>query len=425
MEAGGALSDPHKKIYTLSQLGESLKRTLEQVTYGRAMWFRAEIASLTKSPAGHVYLELVEEHQGQRMASMRGTLWKAQHAEVRKSLGDAADTILAKGSEIVFSGRVQYHPVYGVSLALEEIDLSAMIGEAERRKQATLAALQARGVMELNRGVPLPRLTQKVALIGSPGTSGFRDFGMHLMHNEWRLGFDVNVFSATVQGKEAPSSLIEALGKAQAWNPDAIVMVRGGGSALDLDAFNDFELCLAISQSPRPVLTGIGHETDLSVADLVAHRHFKTPTAVADFLVDRMGGEQSRLAEWSLAMGSRVRQRLSLERERFAKDLQILQLQPQQRLAAERVRLAHAREQLTSTAQHALTQHMQRMKHLASTVDALSPAKTLARGFAIARKAGEAIKNADDLALGDVMTLDFHKGQAEVTVTNVTSPHDE
>lgn len=427
MEVGFPLSAPaeERKIYTLSQLGESLKRTLEQVTQGRALWFKAEISKLTSSPSGHVYLDLVEEVDGQRLAVMRGTLWKSQHAVVREALGDAADQVLAAGSEIVFSGRVNYHPVYGVSLVLEEIDLSAMIGEAERRKQATLATLKAQGALEWNRAVPLPRLVQRVALVGSPGTSGFRDFSMHLLRNEWGVGFDVEVFSATVQGQEAPPSLMAALERAQVWNPDAVVVVRGGGSALDLDAFNDLNLCLAIANCPRPVLTGIGHETDLSVADLVAHRHFKTPTAVADFLVDRLVTERSRLAEMSLAMGQRVQQRLTWERERFAQDLQTLKLQPRQLLAAEALRLSHAREQLTSWAKQALEKHVQRMAHLASTVDALNPDKTLQRGFAVARKDGKAVRDVADLALNDVLNLRFHKGHADVTVTRVTSDPDE
>ncbi len=405
-----------RKIYSLSQLGESLKRTLEQVTQGRALWFKAEIAKVSRSPSGHVYLELVEEVDGRRLAVMRGTLWKSQHDVVRESLGDMADRVLASGTEIVFSGKVNYHPVYGVSLVLEEIDLSAMIGEAERRKQATIAALKAEGAFGVNGELPLPRLAQRVALVGSPGTSGFRDFGVHLLRNEWGVGFEVEVFPATVQGKEAPPTLIAALEKAQAWNPDVVVVVRGGGSALDLDAFNDLELCRAVSRASKPVLTGIGHETDLSVVDLVAHRHFKTPTAVADFLVDRLVAERSQLAEWSLGMGQRVQQRLNWERERLAKDLQTLRLQPRQLLAAEALRLTHARERLASSAQQALERHLQRMAFLASTVDALNPEKTLARGFAVARK---------DLALNDRLNLRFHKGQAEVTVTRVTSDPDE
>ena len=427
MEVGGTLSAPseERKIYTLSQLGESLKRTLEQVTQGRVMWFKAEIAKLTSSPSGHVYLELVEEVENKRLAVMRGTLWKSQHHVVREALGEAADQVLTAGTEIVFSGRVQYHPVYGVSLVIEDIDLTAMMGEAERRKQATIATLKAQGAFEWNRAVPLPRLVQRVALVGSPGTSGFRDFGVHLIQNDWGVGFDVEVFPATVQGKEAPLTLITALERAVAWNPDAVVVVRGGGSALDLDAFNDLELCLAIANCPCPVLTGIGHETDLSVADLVAHRHFKTPTAVADFLVDRLVTERSRLAEWSLAMGQRVQQRLNWERERFAQDLQTLKLQPRQLLAAEALRLSHAREQLSGWAKQALEKHIERMAHLASTVNALNPDKTLQRGFAVARKDGKAVRDAADLALNDVLNLRFHKGHADVTVTRVTSTPDE
>lgn len=414
-----------RKIYSLSQLGESLKRTLEQVTQGRALWFKAEIAKVSRSPSGHVYLELVEEVDGRRLAVMRGTLWKSQHDVVRESLGDMADRVLASGTEIVFSGKVNYHPVYGVSLVLEEIDLSAMIGEAERRKQATIAALKAEGAFGVNGELPLPRLAQRVALVGSPGTSGFRDFGVHLLRNEWGVGFEVEVFAATVQGKEAPPTLVAALERAQAWDPDVVVVVRGGGSTLDLDAFNDLELCRAVARASKPVLTGIGHETDLSVVDLVAHRHFKTPTAVAEFLVDRLVAERSRLADWSLGMGQRVQQRLNWERERLAKDLQTLRLQPRQLLAAEALRLAHARERIASSAQQALERHLQRMAFLASTVDALNPEKTLARGFAVARKDGRAVRDAGDLALNDLLNLRFHKGQAEVTVTRVTSDPDE
>ena len=115
----------------------------------------------------------------------------------------------------MFTGQVNYHAVYGVSLAIQEIDLSAMVGEAERRKQETLSTLKAEGALERNRALPLPSLIQRIALVGSPGTSGFRDFGVHLLRNDWGLGFDVEVFPASVQGKEAPAALIQALLQAQ------------------------------------------------------------------------------------------------------------------------------------------------------------------------------------------------------------------
>lgn len=430
MEAGRTLSpnasqDPTRKIYSLSQLGESLKRTLEQVTHGRELWFKAEIAKLTTSPSGHMYLELVEEAEGVRLASMRGTLWKSQRAKVLESLGESAQHVLSPGTEIVFTANIQYHPVYGISLVIEDIDVSAMIGEAEKRKRETLANLKAQGALEWNKAIALPRLVQRVALIGSPGTSGFRDFGTHLMLNEWGVGFDVEVFPATVQGKDAPGAICLALEKAAACNPDAVVLVRGGGSALDLDAFNNLDLCLAIAQCPHAVLTGIGHETDLSVADLVAHRSFKTPTAVADFLVDRLVNEGGKLAEWRAILGQLGLERLAREREQCAQITQALALHPQQMLAAEALKLSHAREHMASLARQALERHAQKLNHMIDTVQTLSPQNTLRRGFSLVHKDGKSVSDAGSLSVGDVLHLRFHRGSAEVTVSRVSSTSDE
>lgn len=431
MDLGGALNaKPHvsqsaeKTIYTLSQLGESLKRTLERVTEGRALWFKAEISKLTTGPTGHVYLDLVEEKDGRRLAVMRGTLWRGQADVVKAKLGDNADQILQAGSEIVFSGRVNYHAVFGVSLVIEDIDLDAMVGEAERRKQATLATLKKEGALATNGLLPMPRLVQRIALVGSPGTSGFRDFGVHLLRNEWGLGFDVEVFPTSVQGKHAPAEIVAALEAAAASVPDVVVLVRGGGSALDLDAFNDLELCRAISRCPIPVLTGIGHESDLSVADLVAHTQFKTPTAVADGLVDKMVQAQSLLLEWTGQMSRHTHQRLAWERERLAHLTQTMRLQPDQMLQAKAVQLGHLRERTLSLAQQALERQTQRIGQLHQTVDALKPDNTLARGFSIARHQGKAVKDAALLSKDDVIDLQFHQGRATAVVTSVTSNQD-
>ena len=366
-------SEP-KKIYTLSQLGESLKRTLEQVTHGRTMWFKAEIAKLSKSPEWTRLPGTGGRSRGQRLAMMKGTIWKTQHAAIRKELGEAADQVLAKGTEIVFTGQVNYHAVYGVSLVIQEIDLSAMVGEAERRKQETLNTLKAEGALERNKALPLPSLIQRIALVGSPGTSGFRDFGVHLLRNDWGLGFDVEVFPASVQGKEAPAALIQALLQAQTAQPDVIVVVRGGGSALDLDAFNDLGLCRAIlKHAParphghRPRNRPERGRPRGAPALQNAHRRGGLPRgprverALQTRRVEPCNGTAS-----ATALGLRAGAMCSGPSNPEA-------LQPQQLLAAEGVKLSHAREQLASRAQQALERQLQRMGHLASTVDALSP----------------------------------------------------
>lgn len=405
-----APQETEKTIYSLSQLGRSLKRTLEQVTAGKVMWFRAEIAELSRSGAGHLYLSLVEEQAGKPVAKMKATIWQGQLRNIRQELGDLADQVLSEGSEIVFSGQVTFHEVYGLSLVIDAVDLQSMLGEAERRKQATIATLQHEGAMERNRAHALPHPTQRIALIGSPGTSGFRDFVTHLLQNEWGLGFDVHVFPAVVQGKESPTTVIEALRLAAGIEPDAIALVRGGGSALDLDAFNDLDMCRAIADSPVPVLTGIGHETDLSVADMVAHSAFKTPTAVADFLVERSLKEWSRLVDWTGQMQTLVNHRLAIERQALARHGQTLRIQPRQQLHLASTSLNHLRERLQQHLGQWVERQAQQLARIEASVQALDPSETLKRGFSVVRVGGQVVKRASDVQEGSPLIIQLHEG---------------
>lgn len=406
---------PEKTIYTLSQLGRSLKRTLEQVTAGKVMWFRAEIAELNRSGSEHLYLSLVEEREGRPVAKMKASIWRNQLQRIREELGEAADQVLAAGSEIVFSGQVTYHEVWGLNFIIDAVDLDAILGEAERRKQATIATLKAEGAMETNRALPLPSLTQRIALIGSPGTSGFRDFVTHLLRNEWRLAYELEVFPATVQGKDAPATVIDALRRAEAWRPDAIVLVRGGGSSLDLDAFNDLGMCRAIAASSLPVLTGIGHETDLSVADMVAHAAFKTPTAVADFLVDKHLKQWGWLADWAHGMRSLVTHQMGAQRTTLARHAQTLQIQPQQHLRLASTSLDHMREQIQQRWVQWMERHTQQLARMEASVQAMSPEATLQRGFSVVRAGDRVIKHASDLNPGDELTIQLHRGRVRAT----------
>ena len=337
MDLGGALNaethvsqSAEKTIYTLSQLGESLKRTLERVTEGRALWFKAEISKLTTGPTGHVYLDLVEEKDGRRLAVMRAPCGGSSRRRQGQTWRQRRP-ILQAGSEIVFSGRVNYHAVFGVSLVIEDIDLDAMVGEAERRKQATLATLKKEGALATNGLLPCPGWCNALRW-WAPRHLGLSRLRCAPPSERMGSGLRRRGVPTSVQGKHAPAEIVAALEAAAASVPDVVVLVRGGGSALDLDAFNDLELCRAISRCPIPVLTGIGHESDLSVADLVAHTQFKTPTAVADGLVDKMVQEQSLLLEWTGQMSRHTHQRLAWERERLAHLTQTMRLQPDQML---------------------------------------------------------------------------------------------
>ena len=304
-----------KKIYTLLQLNRSIKNALETKAGSQGFWVKAEIANLNKAKAGHYYLELVEESDGRKQAAIRGTIWAREVTMITQELGDSADRILSIGSEIVFRCKVIFHEVFGMSLNISEIDLTIMLGELEKRKKATIETITKEGRREMNKMKPLPSVVHKVAIIGSPGTSGFRDFMLHVLKNEYRYRFEIDVIATKVQGAEAAVELKLGLDAATAMNVDVVVMVRGGGSPLDLDCFNDLELAMKMSEMEIPVLTGIGHETDICVADLVAHKFFKTPTDVGDFLVDRTMRFESLLIEIATKVGSRSKEYLSREKK--------------------------------------------------------------------------------------------------------------
>ena len=275
------------KVYSLTQVAQSIRLALERATANRIWLVKAEILKISEGLGRKtVYLDLVEERGGRQTSKMRGVIWPQNGVDIMQELGDDASSILSAGTEVVFSARIQFHERFGLSLFIDRVDLRHMLGEMERRKQATLDQLKKIGALNWNKRIPIATLPQNIALIGSPGTSGYRDFVTKTLQHPSHFNIELRAFAAGVQGQSAPQQLKNALLDAQASEPDLIIFVRGGGSKLDLDAFNDFSLCEAIASSTAPVWTGIGHESDLVVADLVAQRALKTPTDAAVALTD-------------------------------------------------------------------------------------------------------------------------------------------
>ena len=183
-----------KKVYTLYQLNRSIKNALETKAGESGCWVKAEIAKVSKSKSGHVYIDFIEEKDGVKKAAIRGTIWNSAMRAIASSLGEETDSVLNVGSEIIFLCKVTFHEVYGLSLIISEIDLSFMLGELERRKKDTIEHLKKKGIDMLNKARSLAMVPHKIALIGSPGTSGFRDFAHHVLHNEWIFRFDIEVY---------------------------------------------------------------------------------------------------------------------------------------------------------------------------------------------------------------------------------------
>lgn len=453
-----------KKIFTLEQLTQSLQKTIRDATGDRQFWIKAEIAQVKFSGSGHAYLELVELRNNVKVASMSAVIWQGDIQMLRRKMSGDFDNIVSQGQEMVCLAVVEFHPVYGLKLRINDIDLSYALGALEKRKAETLERLKKEGLIERNRAIPLPRIMQNIALITAPDSAACEDFRQHLLQNEHRYRFHIELFPSKVQGEQAPRELINALKKINARDFDAVVFIRGGGSALDLDAFNDYELCAAAANFPLPVLTGIGHETDLSILDMVAGSPHKTPTAIADFLIDRMyefEGQMARMmVQIARSSANRIKQNelvlknfyaiaekypLSFcQRERgqlHDRSVRLLRLTEElihtkqiilrrtesntMQLALDKVkhsepkRINEASQRLNTLFQHKLTLYRQRMQQLESSVALLHPKKTLARGFSISRVNGESLTNVSKLKVGDQLTTELLNGQITSTVTDI------
>lgn len=280
---------PDERHITLRELQLRVKEVLEGA-FALPVWVSAEIAEIKLNRSGHCYLELVEKggDNGVPTAQARAVIWRSHYPRIAGYFEAETGQRLDAGIRILAKVLVSYHEIYGFSLQITDIDPAYTLGDMERQRQQTIAQLQQEGVWEMNRQVPMPAVVQRVAVVSSAGAAGYQDFLKELARSPYR--FALTLFEAYMQGAAAEESIVRALCAIAARQEefDAVVIIRGGGSRSDLNCFNAYRLCAHVAQFPLPVVTGIGHDKDTSVADMVAHTALKTPTAVAGWLVERM-----------------------------------------------------------------------------------------------------------------------------------------
>jgi exodeoxyribonuclease VII large subunit len=277
-----------RNIYTLSALNQSLERFIRDNFALKNFWVLAEITKVQEKN-GHYYLDLADSKEGKRVAEIAANMWFNTFNRVNTQLNGELPSIFKHGNKILINIRIEFHPIYGLKLNILDVDPSITYGEIEKLKKETILRLKSEGLFNRQKAIYLPAIVKKIALVGSPNTSGYRDFLTELLNNKIYTNFKVKEFSASVQGDYAVKEIVAAINKANEYSVDLIIVVRGGGSKMDLNVFNDYEIAKTIALSKLPVITGIGHESDEVVADLVAHHNEITPTAVAKFLYERIG----------------------------------------------------------------------------------------------------------------------------------------
>jgi len=277
----------HITTYNLSTVLKRLKQIIDAKTQNKYFWVKTQISKINKDQNGHYYLELIESLQGKLVAKANAIIWANQFASIQAELKNDSENILKNGSEILCYAAIEFSEIHGLRLQILEIDLSYSLGEIEKRKQANINYLQKQGLLNLNKQTKLAAVIQNVAVIGSPNSAGYADFVKHITETALPFTCHITLFPCAVQGDKALNEIIETLANMNPSLFDAIAIIRGGGSKFDLEIFNDLQLALTICKTKIPVLTGIGHETDQSIADIVAYQSLKTPTALADFILNR------------------------------------------------------------------------------------------------------------------------------------------
>jgi exodeoxyribonuclease VII large subunit len=285
----------HLSLFELTSLIKTeLEKNLEP-----SYWVVAEISDLKVNAKGHCYMELVEKEGNFVSAKIRANIWAYTYRNLSGWFEAITHTSLQPGIKILLNATVQYHELYGMSLNIKDIDPNFTLGERARKRQEVIQRLKDEGIFDMNREIPLPLVPQRIAIISSETAAGYGDFMSQISDNGRAFKFHTRLFPSLMQGDQAPKEIISALLKIndQVSNYDLVVIIRGGGSQIDLDCFDDFELTSHIAQFPLPIITGIGHERDETISDLVANTRLKTPTAVAEFLISGLERFDERLNE--------------------------------------------------------------------------------------------------------------------------------
>jgi len=388
------------------QLTTSIQQVLEK-ELEPLVWVVGELADFRQAPQGHVYFELVEKQGNQVQAKIRANLWQFTYRSVAAKFESITGTSLKNGMKVLAQVSVTYHPVYGLSLNVKDIDPSFSLGERARIRQETIAKLTQEGWIGHNAKLPLPLVIQRIAIISSATAAGYGDFINQLAGTSQGYKVYHQLFPSLMQGNEAVESLLAALdevaNQAEKLQLDAVVLIRGGGAQLDLDCFDDYRLAVKIADFTLPVLTGIGHERDETIADLVAHTPLKTPTAVAEFILssfrefeEGLGvmaqrldwitrstfkGEGQKLQGYSLRIIGESKSQLAREGEKLRNWGMRMQQAGKNGAKQEKSKLEQRQDQLKKGLQHFLKSQQDRITQLESSSRQLDPSSFLQKGY--------------------------------------------
>ena len=373
------------------ELTELLARVKERVedAFPERYWVKAEIGSWSPRANGHCYLNLTQSDRGKPVADIRAMIWKWNFPQLKAFFEHETGQTLQAGITVLVRVQVSFSEMFGMSLFIDDIDPAFTVGEQALAKKRAIEKLTAGGYLEMQQELAIPRLPYRLAVITSKTAAGYGDFRRHLLENEAGYAFRLDLYEALMQGEQAPASIIAALAEAQEHPCDAILILRGGGSEMDLACFDDYDLAVSIATCAAPVVTAIGHDRDFHIADLVANRSVKTPTALADLFLDAYAAEDALLDD----LQARVRRAVA---DRLGGMLRKVDSLAQRLRFAAGARIDRARAALD-------------LKE--ALIKASDPRKILSMGYALVTGGdGKVLKSVAPVAAGDRIGVRFADG---------------
>ena len=450
------------KTYTLSELQHEIKESISE-QFPFAVWIVAEINTLTRHKSGHCYMELVQKSRTSNsiIAQARATVWANKFSFISAYFESETDSELAAGMNVMLQVTITYHEVYGLSLNVIGINPTYTIGDMERAKKEIIARLINEGVFDMNKTQSFPAVVQNIAVISSSTAAGYGDFVNHLETNMYGYHINITLYEAAMQGEQTEQSVLDALNRIgdEYENYDAVAIIRGGGSKNDLSWFDNYNIAYMVTQFPLPVISGIGHERDESIVDMVAHTRMKTPTAVANFIIDYNAQFEEQVDSTSseifgiakeFLMSSemylnnmtmsimKVRTRLSKDTERCDRimseirtglnvrmkeeELKLnmignkLETSPKRLISEQESHLNGIKELISRTTKHRIEKTNEKLSFLEHRLTLNDPRTILKRGYSITRINGKVVTNDLETNEGDIMETLLYDGKVTSVV---------
>ncbi len=383
----------------LFEFQSKLKEGIECLFPSR-LWIRAEVSAVKARNGGHCYLELSQSNENGLVAKAGAIIWASKFRFIAPYFESVTGSPISEGMVILAEVRVNYSQLYGFSLIINDVDPEYTLGQKEMERQRTIERLGKEGLLELQKELTLPVLPYNLAVISAEDAAGFRDFMRHIDENPYGFKVNIELYPALMQGAECPSSIIAALDAINEGGNtyDAVLILRGGGAKLDLACFDDYEMAAVIAQFPLPVLTAIGHDQDFHVCDMVAHEYVKTPTALADLILEMYEDEDARLSSYE----TRIRMAMN------------------GKIATAEARLTMLRDRIRNSFSMKLMTLEAGLKVLETRISAADPRRILERGYVLALDGnGVVMKSVKGRAKGDRVSMMFADGRLDCMVEDV------